>query len=69
MDNIWSDALKFVHGTVFVLFFDLHFSILNHETKMVESNPDYQNWDIVSDWACLKQINREIEDVVILSWV
>ena len=43
-----------------------HGAILDHEAEMVERDSNDKNWDIVSDGAGLKQVDGEVEGVVVL---
>ena len=42
-------------------------SILDHKAKMVECNSDDEDWHIIANRTRLKQIDGEVEEVVVLS--
>ena len=52
-----------------MLSLDGYGSILDHKPKMVQGNSNDEDWHIISDRACFKQVDGEVEDVVILRLV
>ena len=52
-----------------MLLLDCDCSVLNHESEVVERDSNHKNWHVVSKRACLQQIYRKIEEVVVLTGV
>lgn len=67
VDDLRSNALKFVHGVLLMLRLDSDSTVLNHEAKMVESDPDDKNRNVVADGAGFKQIYGEEERVIVVT--
>ena len=65
VDQLRADRAELVEGVLLMLRQDCDSTVLDHEAEMVERDPDYQHWNIVSDRAGLQQIDSEEERVVI----
>lgn len=66
VNHFRSDRTELVHREFLVLWLDGDGSILDHESQMVQGYPDYEHWYVVSDGACLKQVDREIKSIVVI---
>ena len=69
VDQLGTDGAQLVEGVLLMLRQDGDGAVLYHEAQMVERDPDDQHWHIVSDGACLQQIDSEEEGVVIFCGV
>ena len=69
VDQLGTDRAELVEGVLLMLRQDCDSTVLDHEAEMVERDPDYQHWNIVSYRASFQQIDSEEERVVIFCGV